>query len=74
MTNLSAARNGKPPWATKAFVGTVREFKHLDIVSSGIFTVEFHDKHLRGWMKQALTTLKEATEVYIVEVIAKSHC
>jgi len=29
--------NGKSPWSTKAFIPTVREIKHHDGVSSGIF-------------------------------------
>jgi len=69
-----AARNGKPPWSTKAFVRTVREVEHHDVVSSGIFPDEFADKHPREWTKQALVTLEEATEAYMVEVTAEFHC
>jgi len=69
-----AARNGKPPWLTKAFVRTVREIEHHDVVSSGIFADEFPDKRPREWTKQALITLEEATEAYIVEVTAQFHC
>jgi hypothetical protein len=49
-----AARNGKPPWSTKAFVCTVRKIEHHDVVSSGIFADEFPDKHPQEWTKQAL--------------------
>jgi len=69
-----APRNGKPPWSTKAFVRTVREIEHHDVVSSGIFADEFPDKRPREWTKQALITLEEATEAYMVEVTAKFHC
>jgi hypothetical protein len=69
-----AARNGKPPWSTKAFVRTVHEIEQHDVVSSGIFADEFPDKHPREWTKQALITLEEGTEAYMVVVIAVSHC
>jgi len=69
-----AARNGKPPWLTTAFVHTVREIEHHDVVSSGILADEFPDKHPREWTKQALITLEEATEAYIVEVTPKFPC
>jgi hypothetical protein len=71
---LIAVRNGKPPGSTKAFVHTVQEIKHHDVVSCGIFAVEFPDKCPCDWTKQALITLEQATEVYMVEVIAKFHC
>jgi len=69
-----AARNGKPPWATKAFVRRVREIEHLVVVSSGIFADEIPDKGPREWTKQGLITLEEATEAYMVEVTAEFHC
>jgi len=69
-----AARNGKPPWSTKAFVRTVCEIEHHDVVSSGIFADEFPDKRPHEWTKQALITLEEATEAYMVEVTAEFHC
>jgi hypothetical protein len=68
-----AARNGKPPWSTKAFVRTVRKIEHHHIVSCGIFADEFPDKRPREWTKQALITLEEATEAYMVEVTAEYH-
>jgi len=68
------ARNRKPPWSTKAFIQTVREIEHHDIVSSGTFTDAFRDKGPREWTKQALITFEETTEAYMVEVIAASHC
>jgi len=68
-----AALNGKPPWSTKAFVCTVCEIEHHDVVSSGIFADEFPDKSPREWTKLALITLEEATEAYMVEVTAKFH-
>jgi len=69
-----AARNGKPPWSTTAFVRTVREIEHHDVVSSGMFADEFPDKHPREWTTQALITLEEAIEAYMVEVSAEFHC
>jgi hypothetical protein len=58
----------------KAFVRTVCEIEHHDVVNSEIFTDEFRDKHPWEWTKQALITLEEAIEAYMVEVLAKSHC
>jgi len=69
-----AACNRKPPWWTKAVVCTVREIEHHDVVSSAIVADDFSDKHPREWTKQALITLEEATEAYMVEVTAKFHC
>jgi len=69
-----AARNGKPQWSTKAFVRTVREIKHHDVVNCGIFADAFPDKHPREWMNQALIALEEATEAHMVEVTAKFPC
>jgi hypothetical protein len=71
---LIAARNGKPRLSTKAFVRTVREIEHHDVVSSGIFADEFPDKRPCEWTKQALISLEEATEGYMVEVTAEFHC
>ena len=53
-------------------MGTDREIEHHDVVSSGIFAGEFHDKGPWEWTKQALKTLEEATECYMVEVLAES--
>ena len=74
LDHFITARNGKLPWSTKAFVCTVHKINDPDVQSSGIFTDEFHDKHPREWTKQASITLEEATEAYMVEVIAASHC
>jgi len=69
-----AAGNGKPPWSTQAFVRTVSKIEHHDVVSSGIFAEEFPDKRPCEWTKQAVITLEEATEAYMVEVTAEFHC
>jgi len=45
-----------------------------DVVSSGIMSKVFRDKNSWEWTKQALITLEEACETYMVEVIAESHC
>jgi hypothetical protein len=52
-----AARNGKPPWSMKAFVLTVHEIEHDDVVSSGIFADEFRDTTPWEWTKQGLKTI-----------------
>ena len=57
----------------KAFVRTVRDIEQHDVVSSGMFAHEFPDKNPREWTKQDFITLEEATEAYMVEVIAESH-
>jgi hypothetical protein len=69
-----AACDGKPPWSTKAFVRTVRELEHHNVISCGIFAAEFPDKNHREWTKQALITLEEATLPYMVEATAEFHC
>jgi len=48
--------------------------EHHDVVSSGIFSDKFAEKHPREWTKQALSTLEDATEAYMVEVTAEFHC
>jgi hypothetical protein len=58
----------------KAFVHTVHKIKHLAVVSARIFPGKFHDKHPQEWTKQALITLEEAAEAYMVVVLADSHC
>ena len=67
-----STRNMEPPWSMNAFVGTVSEIEYHDVVSSGIFADEFRDNGPQEWTKQALKTLEEATESYMVEVIAES--
>jgi len=41
----------------------------LDIVVD-----KFPDKHPREWTEQALMTLEQAMDPYVVEVIAESDC
>jgi len=69
-----AAHNWNPPWSPKAIVPTVGEIQHHDVVSSGIFADGSPDKRPREWTKQALITLEDATEAYMVEVRAEFHC
>jgi len=51
----------------------VREIEHHDVVSAGIFADEFPDMRPWEWTKQALITLEEATEAYMVEITAEYH-
>ena len=67
-----AACNGKPPWVTAALIRTVHEIECHDVVSLAIVRDKVSDKLPREWTKQALTTLEDATEAYMVAVIAKS--
>jgi len=69
---MNAACNGKPPCSTKAFLRTVCEVEHHDVISCGMFADEFRDKGPLEWTIQALLTLEEATKMYMFEVIAKS--
>jgi len=69
-----ATRNGKPLWSTKAFVRTIREIEHHDAVSSAISADAFPDKYPHEWTKQALISLADATDEYMVEVTAEFHC
>jgi len=57
----------------KASVSTDREIEHHDVVRSWVFADRLPDKHPSERTKQALVTLEEATEVYMVEVLAESH-
>jgi hypothetical protein len=57
-----------------AFVGTLREIDQHFFFSAEIVTDEFPDKHPREFMKQALICFPEATEAYMIEVIAESQC
>jgi hypothetical protein len=57
-----------------AFFHTVREIEHYDVFSLGTLVHEVPNKHPREWMKHALITIAEATEVYMVEVKGESHC
>jgi len=67
------AHNRNPPWSTKPSVHTVSKNEHHEVVSSRMNTNQFRDKCLRDWTKKAVITLKEATEAYMVEVIAASQ-
>jgi len=68
------SHNSKSPWSTKAFIRTVPEIEHHNVVSSGIFADKFRDQPPREWKKQALKTFEEAAESYIVEVIPGYRC
>jgi len=67
-----AAHNRNPRWSSKAFLHTIRDFEHHDVVSSGIVAYEFSDKNPRECTKEAATTLEDATEECMVEVPAES--
>jgi len=47
--------------------------EHHDMARSGIFVDEFRDENPRECTKQALTMLEDATDAYMVEVIAESN-
>jgi hypothetical protein len=47
--------------------------KHQNSAGSGIIADKFHDKHPQERMNLALKALQDATDLYMVEVIAKSH-
>ena len=70
---LTPVCNGKPPRLMEVFVGTVCKFEHHYGISSLGLVYELHVRHPRQWMKQALNTLEEPMELYMVEVIAESH-
>jgi len=74
VTNLSllitANLHGRP----RHFSAQSAKLNITMFVSSGIFADEFRDKRPREWTKQAVKTLEEATELYMVEVIPGSHC
>jgi hypothetical protein len=57
-----ADRKGKPSWSTKAVVHIVRKIDHQDVISSGILTDEFPDKHPCEGTKQGSFFLEETTE------------
>ena len=57
------ARNRKLLWSMMAILRIVREIKHHDVISSGIFADEFCDKRPWEWTKQALKTLEKAAEL-----------
>jgi hypothetical protein len=59
---------------TKASVRKVGVIEHHHVVRDWIFEDEFPDKRPREWTKEALITLEEATEAYMVEVTAEYHC
>jgi len=56
----------------KSFGHTVCEIEHHDRLRSGIFAYEFREEGPRQWTKQALKTLEEAPEMYMIEAIAES--
>jgi hypothetical protein len=68
-----SARNGNLQWLTKAFVRSVTKIELHDVVSSRIFLDKFWGNCQWEQTKQAVITLEETTEEYMVEVIAESH-
>jgi len=48
--------NRNPPLSTKAFVHSIYETGHHDLVSAGIVADTFREKHPREWTKKALIT------------------
>jgi len=70
---LIAAHNRYHASSTNIVVCTVCEIKRYDDVSSGIFANEFHEKRPREWTNNDPVSLEEATEVYMVQVLAEFH-
>jgi hypothetical protein len=64
MAHLQSRRRHFSAWSAKSHI--------MNVVRSGILADEFRDKRRREWTKQALMTLEEATESYMVEVIAEA--
>jgi len=56
----------------KWFFWTVREIEHHDVVTSGSFTTELRDNGPWEWMKDGSKNLDEATESYMIVVIAET--
>jgi hypothetical protein len=67
------SRKGYPPWSTKAFVRTVCEIEHHDIVFSGVLADEFSDERSPEWIRGASHAVEEATEEYMIEVLTITH-
>jgi len=63
----------KPPLSTKLFIRALPGIKHRDVIGFKSLANDIHDTHRCDWTKQASMTLEEATEAYMVEVIAESH-
>jgi hypothetical protein len=68
-----SGHNGEPSWSTKVSARPVCELGQHHANSSAIFVDEFRDNRPWEWAKPASITFEMATEVYMVEVIAKSH-
>jgi hypothetical protein len=62
------AKDGSMPWSTKAFVRTVREIEHHEVVNSGRYADMFEDKSGRQWTNTALKDLEMAAETYMIKV------
>lgn len=68
------ALNGKPPRSMKAFVYTVRQLEHHDVIHSGFLDNGFRYQHPQEWTRYTLITSEEATDAYMVEVVVDSPC
>jgi len=58
---------------TSIFVCTVSIIQPHEVVSSGIIPDEYGDKHSQQFKKEVWKTLEEATQLYMVVIITKSH-
>jgi hypothetical protein len=67
---MSASSNA--PLAETQLQHTVCEIEHHDVVSSVIFADEFRYNGPQVWTKQGLKTVEEATESYMIELIAEA--
>jgi hypothetical protein len=64
---------GNSSLSTRAFVRTVYEIEHHDIVCSVVFAIEFSDKRPCEWSNIALFALEAAIEEYMIEVFIITH-
>jgi hypothetical protein len=65
---------GNLQWSTMECVHTVHETQYYEVSGSGSFTDELPDTHTLDSTKHAFIAIEDATEAFIVEVIAESHC
>jgi len=68
-----AAYNGNPPSSSMGICCISLEIERHCSIISGIVLSDFHVNHVWQYTKQALNTVENAMEAYVVGVPAKSH-